>query len=116
MTGECGSYRYMAPEVFSHRYYDHKVDVYSFGVILSELAEGKHFMGHLPPIAWSETRLSFLKCVSQTFSDNIFFVSARVILQGHRPALSRAKSFGLDAIIVSLIIPITLTILAILKI
>ncbi|XP_042483421.1 integrin-linked protein kinase 1-like isoform X2 [Macadamia integrifolia] len=36
MTGETGSYRYMAPEVFKHRKYDKKVDVFSFAMILYE--------------------------------------------------------------------------------
>lgn len=34
MTGETGSYRYMAPEVFQHRPYGRPVDVYSFSLIL----------------------------------------------------------------------------------
>ncbi|KAG5521421.1 hypothetical protein RHGRI_033852 [Rhododendron griersonianum] len=37
MTGETGSYRYMAPEVFKHRKYDKKVDVFSFAMILYEV-------------------------------------------------------------------------------
>lgn len=45
MTGETGSYRYMAPEVFKHEAYDRSVDVYSYGVILYEMFEG------LPPFA-----------------------------------------------------------------
>ncbi|KAJ0447049.1 putative dual-specificity kinase TKL-Pl-5 family [Helianthus annuus] len=40
MTGETGSYRYMAPEVFKHRKYDKKVDVYSFAMILYQMLEG----------------------------------------------------------------------------
>ncbi|KAF8408132.1 hypothetical protein HHK36_007274 [Tetracentron sinense] len=45
MTGETGSYRYMAPEVFKHRKYDKKVDVFSFAMILYEMLEGE------PPFA-----------------------------------------------------------------
>eukprot|EP00252_Welwitschia_mirabilis_P011049 TRINITY_DN2486_c0_g1_i10.p1 TRINITY_DN2486_c0_g1~~TRINITY_DN2486_c0_g1_i10.p1 ORF type:complete len:414 (-),score=77.09 TRINITY_DN2486_c0_g1_i10:208-1449(-) len=40
LTGETGSYRYMAPEVFKHRKYDNKVDVFSFAMILYEMLEG----------------------------------------------------------------------------
>jgi serine/threonine protein kinase len=69
--GECGSYRYMAPEVFSHGIYDHKVDIYSFGVIVSELTENRHFMGHLGPIP-----------------------CARAVLRGERPDVRRARSLG----------------------
>ncbi|CAA2966474.1 serine threonine- kinase STY46 [Olea europaea subsp. europaea] len=36
MTGETGSYRYLAPEVFKHRKYDKKVDVLSFAMILGD--------------------------------------------------------------------------------
>ncbi|CAH9128971.1 unnamed protein product [Cuscuta epithymum] len=49
MTGETGSYRYMAPEVFKHRRYDKKVDVYSFAMILYEMLEGDPpLSGHAP--------------------------------------------------------------------
>ncbi|XP_024389368.1 serine/threonine-protein kinase 12 [Physcomitrium patens] len=40
MTGETGSYRYMAPEVFLHKAYDKSVDVFSFAIIVHELFEG----------------------------------------------------------------------------
>eukprot|EP00252_Welwitschia_mirabilis_P006552 TRINITY_DN1743_c0_g1_i3.p1 TRINITY_DN1743_c0_g1~~TRINITY_DN1743_c0_g1_i3.p1 ORF type:complete len:205 (-),score=37.59 TRINITY_DN1743_c0_g1_i3:403-1017(-) len=40
LTGETGSYRYMAPEVFEHRHYDAKVDVFSFAMILYQMFEG----------------------------------------------------------------------------
>ncbi|XP_074578171.1 serine/threonine-protein kinase VIK-like [Curcuma longa] len=49
MTGETGSYRYMAPEVFKHRKYDKKVDVFSFAMILYEMLEGvPPFSAHKP--------------------------------------------------------------------
>jgi len=34
MTGETGTYRYMAPEVLKHQDYSCKVDIWSFGMIL----------------------------------------------------------------------------------
>jgi len=37
MSGETGSLRYMAPEVADGQPYNHKADVYSFGIILWEL-------------------------------------------------------------------------------
>jgi serine/threonine protein kinase len=41
MTGETGSYRYMAPEVFSHqKHYSFPCDVYSFAVVLYYLFSG----------------------------------------------------------------------------
>lgn len=41
LTGETGSLRYMAPEVAKGQPYSHKVDVYSFGIILWEMNAGK---------------------------------------------------------------------------
>nr|BAD94246.1 putative protein kinase [Arabidopsis thaliana] len=62
MTGETGSYRYMAPEVFKHRRYDKKVDVFSFAMILYEMLEGE------PPFANHEP-----------------YEAAKHVSDGHRP-------------------------------
>eukprot|EP00850_Spirogloea_muscicola_P008844 SM000048S16556 [mRNA] locus=s48:442986:449032:+ [translate_table: standard] len=49
MTGETGSYRYMAPEVFRHEAYHKSVDVFSFAIIVQEFFEGKQaFKFQLP--------------------------------------------------------------------
>ncbi|KAL6746387.1 protein kinase [Haematococcus lacustris] len=40
LTGETGSYRYMAPEVFRHELYNHKVDVYGWAMIAYQLITG----------------------------------------------------------------------------
>ena len=40
MTGETGTYLYMAPEVIRHERYDSAADAWSFGVTLLELASG----------------------------------------------------------------------------
>lgn len=49
MTGETGSYRYMAPEMIRHESYNEKVDVYSFGVLVNEIfARVKPFPDLLP--------------------------------------------------------------------
>ncbi|XP_047958820.1 integrin-linked protein kinase 1-like isoform X1 [Salvia hispanica] len=69
LTGETGSYRYMAPEVFKHRKYDKKVDVYSFAMILYEMLEGE------PPMAAYEP-----------------YEAARYVSEGHRP-LFKAKGY-----------------------
>ncbi|KAK1631156.1 hypothetical protein QYE76_005471 [Lolium multiflorum] len=42
LTGETGTYVYMAPEVIRCEPYTEKCDVYSFGVILNELVTGEH--------------------------------------------------------------------------
>jgi len=41
MTGETGSYRFMAPEIFLHLNYNETVDIYSYGMILFYLLSGK---------------------------------------------------------------------------
>ncbi|KAK6939020.1 Serine-threonine/tyrosine-protein kinase, catalytic domain [Dillenia turbinata] len=50
MTAETGTYRWMAPEVIEHKAYDHKVDVFSFGIVLWELLTGKLPYEHLTPL------------------------------------------------------------------
>ncbi|CAK7326130.1 unnamed protein product [Dovyalis caffra] len=70
MTGETGSYRYMAPEVFKHRKYDKKVDVFSFAMILYEMLEGE------PP-----------------FSNFEPYEAAKFVAEGHRPTF-RSKGFN----------------------
>ncbi|XP_024993756.1 integrin-linked protein kinase 1-like [Cynara cardunculus var. scolymus] len=49
MTGETGSYRYMAPEVFKHRKYDKTVDVFSFAMILYQMLEGDPPLSNFEP-------------------------------------------------------------------
>lgn len=41
MTGETGSYRFMAPEVYRHEAYNETVDVYSFAMIFFYLLDGR---------------------------------------------------------------------------
>ncbi|PKU77395.1 serine/threonine-protein kinase STY17 isoform X1 [Dendrobium catenatum] len=50
MTAETGTYRWMAPEVIEHRPYDHKADVYSFGILMWELLTGKLPYEFLSPL------------------------------------------------------------------
>jgi tRNA A-37 threonylcarbamoyl transferase component Bud32 len=47
MTGETGSYRFMAPEVFRHEDYTETVDVYSFAMIFYYLLSGRPPWEHL---------------------------------------------------------------------
>ncbi|XP_074566620.1 serine/threonine-protein kinase STY17-like [Curcuma longa] len=41
MTAETGTYRWMAPEVINHLLYDYKADVFSFAIVLWELATSR---------------------------------------------------------------------------
>ena len=59
MTGETGSYRFMAPEVYKHQPYTEKVDVYSYGMILYYLLEGK------PPWAYENGLVAVRKAADE---------------------------------------------------
>ncbi|ESQ53088.1 hypothetical protein EUTSA_v10024738mg [Eutrema salsugineum] len=50
MTAETGTYRWMAPEVIEHKPYDHKADVFSYGIVLWELLTGKLPYEYLTPL------------------------------------------------------------------
>ena len=45
MTGQVGTPGWTAPEVFRHLTYDHKVDVYSFGIVAECLSREKPYAG-----------------------------------------------------------------------
>ena len=79
MTGNTGSLRYMAPEVVLSNPYTEKVDVYSFGIILWQLAsEATPFKGF--------TRDDFI---------------AKVIVGNERPKIDKSWPNGFTSIIVS---------------
>lgn len=50
MTGETGSYRFMAPEVFRHEDYNEKVDVYSYAMIVYWIYTGVRPLTTIEPI------------------------------------------------------------------
>eukprot|EP00850_Spirogloea_muscicola_P001579 SM000006S19344 [mRNA] locus=s6:214523:219235:+ [translate_table: standard] len=50
MTAETGTYRWMAPEVLEHCPYDHRVDVYSFGIMIWEILTGDIPYAGLTPL------------------------------------------------------------------
>ncbi|CAN8067247.1 unnamed protein product [Agarophyton chilense] len=77
MTGETGSYRYMAPEVTSHSRYSEKADTYSFALICNEI-----FMDERP------------------FEYQISLVVARdVVVKNLRPSQKKIKNERLKDII-----------------
>ncbi|PPD79546.1 hypothetical protein GOBAR_DD23516 [Gossypium barbadense] len=99
MTGETGSYRYMAPEVFKHRKYDKKVDVFSFAMILYEviffLSQNgvDHAMqcSSLLPIH-DNSYLEQMIEGEPPFSNHEPYEAAKLVAEGHRPNF-RSKSF-----------------------
>ena len=60
LTGETGTYVYMAPEMIRHELYTTKADVYSWGVLLAEcLAQRPPYEGlYLTPVQASSLWLS----------------------------------------------------------
>ncbi|KAK9757414.1 hypothetical protein RND81_01G161300 [Saponaria officinalis] len=50
MTAETGTYRWMAPEVINHHPYDQKADVFSFAIVLWELATAKVPYENMTPL------------------------------------------------------------------
>ncbi|KAG6535367.1 hypothetical protein ZIOFF_000333 [Zingiber officinale] len=50
LTEDDGTYRWMAPEMIKHKPYGRKVDVYSFGLLLWEMATGKIPYEEMTPI------------------------------------------------------------------
>lgn len=50
MTAETGTYRWMAPEVINHQSYDQKVDIFSFAIVLWELATSKIPYDRMTPL------------------------------------------------------------------
>jgi serine/threonine protein kinase len=78
MTGMAGTFNYMAPEVIRKRAYGLKADVFSFGMMLWEMATRK---------------LPFKECDHQ-------IQIARSIERGERPAISKHMSDALGRLIV----------------
>lgn len=50
MTAETGTYRWMSPEMLEHKPYDHKADVYSFGITMWEVLTGDIPYAGLTPL------------------------------------------------------------------
>lgn len=78
MTGETGSYRFMAPEVFRHEEYDERVDVYSFAMIFYYLLSG------LPPFGYSTSGLK---------------AAMRAAVQAERPVEDRSWDLQLTGLL-----------------
>ncbi|KAH7429359.1 hypothetical protein KP509_09G043400 [Ceratopteris richardii] len=101
LTGETGSYRYMAPEVFCHKPYDTKVDVFSFAMILYQMIEGESPLRELAPYEAAKSmaiegcrpklkskaypqqlKELIIKCWSRTKEKRPYFKEILTILEG----------------------------------
>ena len=60
MTGQVGTWRYMAPEVVRREHYNEKIDIYSFGLILYFIFSGKQWLD----LDWFRTNFVFCRCGS----------------------------------------------------
>ncbi|KAJ9510595.1 hypothetical protein QJQ45_027481 [Haematococcus lacustris] len=74
MTGETGSYRYMAPEVFRHEPYNLKVDVYSFAMIAFQVQAQPQLL------AW------IFECVAPFAGDDPLEAAKAAAMENARPA------------------------------
>lgn len=111
MTGGTGSLRYMAPECAESMPYNHKADVYSFGIILWECLSGKKsydgmdydtfydcvIYGHeRPPIdhKWDNALIDLLqKCWSSNYDDRPSFRQIIQILDSfYSPSVKSSRS------------------------
>lgn len=106
MTGETGSYRYMAPEVFRHEPYNSSVDVYSYSMILFQLVEGSHPFSGMDPIsaaknaAMADLRPRFVQ-LSKTANIPAYKTEARELIENcWRPNPELRPSF--ESIVVTL--------------
>ena len=64
LTAETGSYRFMSPEVFAHTSYNHKADLYSYGMILYQMFDKRLPFEAIEPeavakMAMGQTRPAF---------------------------------------------------------
>jgi len=86
MTGETGTYRYMAPEVIMHKSYNAGVDVWSFGMIMYFLYYTVPFIGmNTYEIIHTVTKESFsLKFSDKTIISNVI-VKCTCWNPDHRP-------------------------------
>eukprot|EP01041_Mallomonas_annulata_P010620 gene10620-22173_t len=81
MTGNTGSIRYMAPEVLQSLPYNEMVDIYSFGIILWEMATGQ--------------------TPYQGITIKEFFI--RVVINNERPAINSTHSRCISEILATII-------------
>merc|ERR1712113_700140 len=89
LSCQVGSWEHMAPEVVegdagTHAEYDEKVDVYSFAMVLYELASGQWPFSSIPELSGGSQRI------------------ARFVIKGGRPAWSLVSE-GVPAIFKSLV-------------
>ncbi|KAA3474519.1 tyrosine-protein kinase SRK2-like isoform X2 [Gossypium australe] len=92
MTAETGTYRWMAPEVIEHKPYDHKADVFSFGISFWELLTGELPYGLLTPLQAAVAVVQKVyksETISYCANNEEFICLIRIILQSLRPTIPK---------------------------
>lgn len=92
MTGETGSYRYMAPEVFRHEYYGPAVDVYAASMIYFQLFCFRQPFCGINPL--DAAKMASIDALRPTMSKNLMLPDlARVIRLMWDPDDQRRPTF-----------------------
>jgi len=63
LTSHVGSRRYMSPEMKNNQKYNHKTDIWSAGIVFSELFENSRY--HVDTFVWKKTPLNIQNLINQ---------------------------------------------------
>jgi len=92
MTGETGSYRYMAPEVFRHEFYGTAVDVYAASMIFYQLFSFRQPFYGINPV--DAAKLASMESLRPTMQKDLMPAPlARVVRAMWDPEESKRPSF-----------------------
>ncbi|GAX77010.1 hypothetical protein CEUSTIGMA_g4457.t1 [Chlamydomonas eustigma] len=92
LTGQTGSHMYMAPEVFLGLHYNHKADVFSFGVALYELMHRRLVQDAI---------IAKHPNASPEQLEHAVYLHAQAVSQGYRPEISNRLPGSLRSLIQS---------------
>jgi serine/threonine protein kinase len=75
MDDDPGTYRWMAPEMYKHKPYGRKVDVYSFGLLLWELVTGSLPYEDMTPVQAAFAVVNKVCALLISYVPNTYYVS-----------------------------------------